>query len=66
MSFNMFIPSVVLSLTDPCVCRQGILMGQRMATMVMYLNDVEAGGETVFKREGKFGMKDRFLGIVSL
>lgn len=26
---------------------------QRIATFLLFLNDVEEGGETVFKREGK-------------
>jgi prolyl 4-hydroxylase len=29
--------------------------GQRMATFLMYLSDVEEGGETVFRFEGKYG-----------
>ncbi|KAF8060290.1 hypothetical protein HT031_004825 [Scenedesmus sp. PABB004] len=29
--------------------------GQRAATVVLYLNDVPDGGETVFKREGRYG-----------
>lgn len=34
---------------------------QRIATMVIYLNDVEAGGETMFKQEGIDGESDRNL-----
>jgi hypothetical protein len=29
--------------------------GQRMATFLMYLSDVEEGGETVFRFEGRYG-----------
>jgi prolyl 4-hydroxylase len=37
------------------VARMPHAFGQRMATMIMYLSDVQEGGETVFKREGKYG-----------
>eukprot|EP00775_Hariotina_reticulata_P009546 gene9546-9710_t len=30
---------------------------QRIATIIIYLNDVEAGGETMFKREGLDGLR---------
>lgn len=42
--------------TRPAACREfGPQPSQRMATMLVYLSDVEEGGETVFKREGKDG-----------
>ncbi len=38
-----------------CVCAQeyGPQSSQRIATALIYLSDVEEGGETVFKREGR-------------
>ena len=35
-----------------------------MATVVMYLSDIEEGGETVFKAEGKDGEHCGFIGRV--